>query len=96
MTASGPGLEKNGVFVNKWAEFTVDARQAGATAPLFISALDIDSKPVEVTITDNKNGTYSCRYLATRTVKYTITITYGGANISKSPFEVIVFHRLSS
>jgi len=88
VTASGPGLERQGVIVSKWAEFTVDASKAGGTAPLHITALDVDSKPVEVTITDNKNGTYSCRYLPTRSVKYTITITYGGIGIANSPYEV--------
>lgn len=29
MTASGPGLEKEGNVVGKWAEFTVDATKAG-------------------------------------------------------------------
>ena len=47
VTASGPGLEKTGVTVNKWAEFTVDARQTGK-APLHIAAMDSDYNPVEV------------------------------------------------
>ena len=29
VSAHGPGLEKHGVTVNKWAEFTVDTRRAG-------------------------------------------------------------------
>ena len=45
--ASGPGLERNGVTVNKWAEFTVDARQAGK-APLHVAAMDNDYNTVEV------------------------------------------------
>ena len=47
MTASGPGLEKTGVTVNKWAEFVVDARRAGK-APLHIAAMDADYNQVEV------------------------------------------------
>jgi filamin len=87
--ASGPGLEKNGVVVNKQTEFTVDTRQAGQ-APLEVTAFDVDGTPVNVTVTDNKNGTYLCRYTATRTVKHTITITYGSVSIPKSPFKVFV------
>ena len=45
--ASGPGLERTGVTVNKWAEFTVDARQAGK-APLHVAAMDNDYNTVEV------------------------------------------------
>lgn len=48
MTAQGPGLEKTGPTVNKWAEFTVDTRKAGK-APLHIAAMDADYNSVEVT-----------------------------------------------
>ena len=48
--AKGPGLEKNGVVTNKWAEFTVDCRSAGAKAPLHISCMDVDYNPVEVQV----------------------------------------------
>ena len=47
MTAKGPGLEKTGVTVNKWAEFTVDTSKAGK-APLHIAAMDADYNPVDV------------------------------------------------
>ena len=51
--ASGPGLEKNGVTVNKWAEFTVDATQAGK-APLHVAAMDNDYNTVEVSFNHKK------------------------------------------
>lgn len=50
VTAKGPGLERTGVVPNKYAEFTVDARAAGK-APLHISCMDVDYKPVEVQVT---------------------------------------------
>ena len=53
MFASGPGLEKNGVTVNKWAEFTVDATQAGK-APLHVAAMDNDYNTVEVSFNHKK------------------------------------------
>lgn len=87
VTASGPGLEKTGVVVNKWAEFTVDTRQAGH-APLHIAAMDADYNPVEVVIKDNKDGTFSCRYMPKKNVKHTVIISYGGINIPNSPFRV--------
>ncbi len=85
--ATGPGLEKSGVVVNKWAEFSVDACNAGS-APLHIKALDADYNPVDVVITDNKDGTYWCRYMPKKPVKHTIIISYGGVNIPNSPFRV--------
>ena len=84
---SGPGVERTGVVVNKQTEFTVDARQAGQ-APLGVSAFDVDGARVEVSVTDNKNGTYTCRYTATRAVKHSISVTWGGVSAPKSPFKV--------
>ncbi|CAG5133090.1 unnamed protein product, partial [Candidula unifasciata] len=85
VVAKGPGLEKTGLAPNKWAEFTVDTRPAGK-APLHISCMDVDYKPLDVQVQDNGNGTYSCRYFPTRNVKHTVTITYGGVIIPKAPF----------
>ncbi|XP_012939324.2 filamin-A-like [Aplysia californica] len=90
VVAKGPGLEKTGVVANKWAEFTVDTKLAGKPAPLNISCMDVDYKPVDVQVKDNGNGTYSCRYMPTKNVKHTVTITYGGVMIPKAPFRVYV------
>ena len=54
------GLEKTGVTVNKWAEFSVDTRKAGK-APLHVACIDADYNTVDVMVTDNKDGTYWCR-----------------------------------
>ena len=89
MEASGPGLQPQGVMMNAVAEFTVDARKAGQVAPLDISAVDADSNAVEVKVTDNKNGTYTCSYTPTKSVVYTICIAYGGVAIPKSPYKVM-------
>lgn len=91
--AKGPGLEKTGVATSKWAEFTVDAKKAGK-APLKITCLDVDLKPVDVQITDNKDGTYACKYMPKRAVKHTVTITWGGVQVPKSPFKVCGFQIL--
>ena len=88
MEAHGPGLQPQGVMANMITEFTVDARKAGQTATLDISAVDADSNVVEVKVTDNKDGTYTCRYMPTKNVVYTICISYGGVAIPKSPFVV--------
>ncbi|KAL8582065.1 hypothetical protein ACOMHN_028046 [Nucella lapillus] len=85
--AKGPGLEKNGAEPNKWAEFTVDTTAAGK-APLSIVGHDVDYKPIEVQVKDNKDGTYACRYMPTRPMKYTISVNYGGVAVPNSPFRV--------
>jgi len=89
VVASGPGLQKTGVVARQQTEFTVDARQAGV-APLGVSCVDVDGTTVEVKVTDNKNGTYTCHYTALRGVKHTVSITWGGVSIAKSPFKVFV------
>jgi len=89
VTASGPGLEKTGVMVGKQTEFTVDARQGGQ-APLGVEAVDVDGEKVPITVVDNKNGTFTCRYTARRAVKHTVTITWGRVQIPKSPYKVFV------
>ncbi|XP_025106448.1 filamin-A-like isoform X4 [Pomacea canaliculata] len=87
--AKGPGLEKTGVVANKWAEFTVDTRAAGK-ATLNITCFDVEYKAVEVQVKDNRDGTYSCKYMPTRNVKHTVSITYGSVAIPNSPFRVYV------
>ena len=91
MVATGPGLEKNGVTVHKWAEFSVDTRRGGQ-APLMVSCMDADYEPVEVLVKDNKDGTFWCRYMPKKNVKHTVTIAYAGINVPNSPFRVCFSH----
>uniref|UniRef100_A0A8C3CYC5 Filamin A n=1 Tax=Cairina moschata TaxID=8855 RepID=A0A8C3CYC5_CAIMO len=81
--AQGPGLERSGVAVNKAAEFTVDAKNGGK-GPL----KDAEGNPVEVSVKDNGNGTYSCSYLPRKPIKHTAMLSWGGVNIPQSPFRV--------
>ena len=87
VVATGPGLEKTGNTVNKWAEFVVDARRGGK-AELQVTCMDVDYAPVDVIVTDNHDGTYFCRYMPRRNVKHTIIITWGKVSITHSPFRV--------
>ncbi len=73
--------------VNKWAEFSVDARRAGK-ALLSVICMDSEYNTVDVLIQDNKDGTYWCRYMPKRHVKHTIIISYGGVAVPNSPFRV--------
>ncbi|XP_061470231.1 filamin-A isoform X1 [Rhineura floridana] len=87
--AYGPGLEKTGVAVNKPAEFTVDAK-SGGKAPLKVQVQDSEGSPVDVSVKDNGNGTYSCSYLPKKPVKHTTMVSWGGVNIPNSPYRVNV------
>uniref|UniRef100_E1BE25 Filamin A n=1 Tax=Bos taurus TaxID=9913 RepID=E1BE25_BOVIN len=87
--ARGPGLEKTGVAVNKSAEFTVDAKHGGK-APLKVQVQDNEGCPVEATVKDNGNGTYSCSYVPRKPVKHTAMVSWGGVSIPNSPFRVNV------
>lgn len=92
--ASGPGLERTGNTVNKWAEFNVNTRRAGR-AKLNVTCIDADLKPVkQLHVRDNKDGTFFCRYMPERPVKHTIIISYGNVQIPNSPYRVLVSDKL--
>ncbi|KAF7693127.1 hypothetical protein HF521_008443 [Silurus meridionalis] len=87
--AYGPGLEKTGCIINKPAEFTVEAKDAG-NGPLKILAQDADGKPIDVKVKSKGDGVYSCSYTPTSAIKHTVAVTWGGINVSNSPFRVQV------
>ena len=89
MTASGPGLQAEGVALNAMTEFTVDASKAGQVAPLDIVLVDADSNTLDVKVTDNKNATYTCKYTPLKANVHTVCIAYGGVAIPSSPFKVL-------
>uniref|UniRef100_A0A674D1T3 Filamin C n=1 Tax=Salmo trutta TaxID=8032 RepID=A0A674D1T3_SALTR len=87
--AFGPGLAPTGVIVNKPAEFTIDAREAG-NGHLKIYAQDTEGVTIDIKITDKGDGTFLCVYIPTKPIKHTIIITWGDVNVPNSPFRVIV------
>ncbi|XP_043936269.1 filamin-A isoform X2 [Protopterus annectens] len=87
--AYGPGLEKTGIAINKPAEFTIDAKNGGR-APLKVNAQDAEGNPIDVSVKDNGNGTYSCSYMPKKAVKHTVMVSWGAVNIPNSPFRMNV------
>uniref|UniRef100_A0A8C2DCL5 Filamin B n=1 Tax=Cyprinus carpio TaxID=7962 RepID=A0A8C2DCL5_CYPCA len=87
--AYGPGLEKSGCIINKPAEFTVEARDAG-NGPLRIIAQDADGVPIDVKVKSKGDNVYSCSYTPTVAVKHTLAVTWGGVSVPNSPFRVNV------
>lgn len=49
---------------------------------------DNEGCPVEATVKDNGNGTYSCSYVPRKPVKHTAMVSWGGVSIPNSPFRV--------
>ncbi|XP_051528401.1 filamin-B [Myxocyprinus asiaticus] len=87
--AYGPGLEKTGCIINKPAEFTVEAKDAG-NGPLKIIAQDADGVPIDVKVKNKGDNVYSCSYTPTSAVKHTLAVTWGGVSVPHSPFRVNV------
>ncbi|XP_041349933.1 filamin-A-like isoform X2 [Gigantopelta aegis] len=87
--AKGPGLQNSGVTVGQKADFHVDTRSAGK-AVLSVKCFDVDYKPVDILMKDNKNGTFDCHYTPKRNVKHTVVISYGGVAVPNSPYRIFV------
>uniref|UniRef100_A0A4W6F0Q2 Filamin C n=1 Tax=Lates calcarifer TaxID=8187 RepID=A0A4W6F0Q2_LATCA len=94
--ASGPGLDTKGVSASLPVEFTIDARDAGEG--LLTVQILVGSATFIQRFLDNRDGTYTVitdgtfdiYYTAPEPGKYVITIRFGGQNIPKSPFHVVV------
>jgi filamin len=89
-SAFGPGLETGVPVVSQPAEFTVDCTGVGLEAPMKIYAKDSNGNDVPVQVIDNKNGTYTCIYVPLKSQKHTVIVSYGGINIPKSPWRILV------
>lgn len=86
--AFGPGVDKDTpLVINKPVEFTVDAREAGE-APLKVTVTDSDYQKLDVSVKNNGNGTYTCRYTPIYPNRHTVFVTYGGVAIPKTPVRV--------
>ncbi|VVC42331.1 Hypothetical protein CINCED_3A018391 [Cinara cedri] len=90
----GNGLQPNGVIQGKPAEFIVDTKKAGV-APLDVKVFDSHGNSVEPTLKDNKDGTFSCKYVPKTIGKHTLQVSYGGVAVPKSPFRVFVAQPLN-
>ncbi|XP_022174561.1 filamin-A isoform X2 [Myzus persicae] len=91
----GNGLQPNGVIQGKPAEFVVDTKKAGV-APLDVKVIDSNGNFVEPVLKDNKDGTFSCKYVPKSIGKHTLQVSYGGVAVPKSPFRVFVSQPLNA
>ncbi|XP_050062888.1 filamin-A isoform X2 [Aphis gossypii] len=91
----GSGLQPNGVIQGKPAEFVVDTKKAGV-APLDVKVIDSNGNFVEPILKDNKDGTFSCKYVPKAIGKHTLQVSYGGVAVPQSPFRVFVSQPLNA
>ncbi|XP_042166928.1 filamin-C-like isoform X1 [Oncorhynchus tshawytscha] len=87
--ASGRGLQPKGVRVKEVADFKVYTKGAGS-GELKVTVKGPKGLEEPVKVRDVGEGVYECDYYPIMTGKYTITITWGGQTIPRSPFEVVV------
>lgn len=87
--AYGRGLLPNGVRVKDNADFIISTKDAGEDVPgVKVIAPGGVSCPVHMVNVDPT--TYKCNYTPMKEGRHIVTVTYGGRDIHKSPFEVNV------
>ncbi|CAL8338413.1 unnamed protein product [Merluccius merluccius] len=87
--ATGRGLQPSGVRVRQAADFSVDTRNAGSgDLKVLLKGPKGLEEPVKQTGSDG--GVFGYEYHPLTPGKYTVSLTWGGVHIPKSPFEVVV------
>lgn len=93
MTAAGPGLEPEGVVINKPTYFDIFTENAGKGNPEVI-ILDPkgkkDSAPIKIYPHPELKDVYRCEYVATLLGLHSVNVFYAGNPIPDSPFGVKV------
>ncbi|XP_030585128.1 filamin B a isoform X2 [Archocentrus centrarchus] len=91
VTAKGPGIEPVGNIANKPTYFEIYTAGAGSGD---VTAMIRDPQgrqnTVEVMMEDKGDSLYRCTYRPTQAGPHTVTVTFGGVGVPKSPFSVDV------
>ena len=86
----GPGVEPEGIDTSTpSADFTVDTRESGGRGKV-AATVQTPEGPIECTVDDNKDGTYSCSYIPTVEGTYDVNVTFNGSPVGNSPYHVNV------
>ncbi|XP_023265214.1 filamin-B-like isoform X2 [Seriola lalandi dorsalis] len=87
--ATGRGLQPSGLRVKQVGDFKVDTRTAGSgDLKVLVKGPKGIDEPVKQL--SSQDGVFSYEYYPSGPGKYTVSITWGGQHIPKSPFEVAV------
>ncbi|KAK5871946.1 hypothetical protein PBY51_012685 [Eleginops maclovinus] len=91
VTVKGPGIEPVGNIANKPTYFDIYTAGAG-TGDVTAMIRDPQGRQnvVEAMMEDKGDSTYRCTYKPTQAGPHTVTVTFGGTGIPKSPFGVDV------
>ncbi|XP_028574971.2 filamin-B isoform X2 [Podarcis muralis] len=87
--ASGRGLQPKGVRIRETADFKVDTKAAGS-GDIHVAIKGPKGLEELVKQKEYVDGVYAFEYYPVTPGKYIVTISWGGHNIPKSPFEVQV------
>lgn len=87
--ATGRGLQPSGLRVTQTGDFKVDTRSAGS-GDLKVTVKGPKGLEEPVKQVSSQDGVFSYEYHPKGTGNYTVSITWAGQHIPKSPFEVTV------
>ncbi|ESO10092.1 hypothetical protein HELRODRAFT_167944 [Helobdella robusta] len=87
-TVSGPGF-RNNVFLGEELEYLIDTKAAGMGS-VKVVVYDYKQKPIDVSVTDNKNGTTIAKFKCSKKEKHIAIVTFGDVVIPSFPFEIYV------
>ena len=85
----GPGIQKDGLDTSlPAAKFTIDTRESGQ-GKVAVKCMG-PAGPLDVVVSDNRDGTYSCSYIPAVDGDYTLDVVFNDQIASGSPFVVHV------
>lgn len=91
VTASGPGLQPEGVSINQQTFFDIITKDAGRGVPEVIILDPLGHKTtIAAKVRQISQDLWRCEYMSTLTGLHSINIFYAGIPISKSPYGVRV------
>ncbi|XP_059469559.1 filamin-A isoform X2 [Neocloeon triangulifer] len=89
--AYGPGIEPTGPVVGAPANFTVETFSAGkGQVDIAVKNPAGQAEPVDVRFNNDRNLTYSVSYTPRVEGNHSVSVKYGGQEIPKSPYTVLV------
>ncbi|XP_028307385.1 filamin-C [Gouania willdenowi] len=87
--ASGRGLQPKGLRVKEVADFNIYTK-GGGRGELRVTVKGPKRLEEPVKVLQKDNDLFECNYYPVHSGQYLVTITWGGHNIPRSPFEVMV------
>ncbi|XP_062702644.1 filamin-A isoform X5 [Aedes albopictus] len=91
VTASGPGIQPDGVTVNKQTYFEISTKDAGKGVPEVIILDPANHKTsVAAKLRQLAQNQYRCEYTANEVGLHSVNVFYNGQQIKNSPFGVRV------